>query len=153
MSPLRPFSRFGRFSLVGLVGATLQLLLISLFAKCLRMPMVAATPLAVELVLLHNFAWHERFTWRDRGFESLRQTAIRLCRFHAANGLISLLGNTGLLYSLVDRLNAPVLPSTIAAILVCSLPNFFLADRWVFSAPVRASSTHAPQRRIFSQPS
>jgi hypothetical protein len=57
----------------------------------------------------------------------------RLWRFHAGNGLTSLAGNTVLTYCLVDRLRVPVLPSAMGAIVICSLINFFIADRWVYT--------------------
>jgi putative flippase GtrA len=58
--------------------------------------------------------------------------ALRLWRFHAGNGLVSLAGNTALMYCLVERLKAPVLPAAMGAIVICSLANFLIADRWVF---------------------
>jgi putative flippase GtrA len=129
----RLLARLGKFNLVGLLGAALQLLLLFGLTKCLHMAAVAATPVAVEIVVLHNFAWHERFTWRDRQPTSIRQRAARLWRFHAGNGLTSLLGNTVLVYFLVERLRAPMLPAAIGAIILCSVINFFVADRWVYT--------------------
>jgi putative flippase GtrA len=127
-------ARFGRFNLVGLLGAALQVLLFDLLMKRWGLPEVAAMPVAVEIVLLHNFFWHERFTWRDRGLAGLRPRAIRLCRFHASNGLISLAGNTVLTYYLVEKLKAPALPSALAAIALCAPVNFLLSDQWIFKS-------------------
>jgi putative flippase GtrA len=124
--------RFGRFNLVGLMGAAWQLLLIWALTKRLHVAAFVATAIAVEIVVLHNFAWHERFTWADRHAGGIRQSAIRLVRFHAGNGLVSLIGNTILMYWLVERLNAPVPLSALVAILICSLANFLIADRWVY---------------------
>ena len=124
--------RFGRFSLVGLMGAVLQLVLVFLLTKRFGVFSNAATLIAVEITILHNFIWHERFTWRHRGPIKSRQLARRLCRFHAANGLVSLAGNAILMYCLVERLKAPILPAALAAIILCSLVNFLIADRWVF---------------------
>ncbi len=132
-SARQPWLRFGRFNLVGLLGAALQLLLLWLLTECFHAPAAAATSLAVEIVVLHNFVWHERFTWRDRRPKSIGQTLGRLWRFHAGNGLISLFGNTVLTYFLVERLKTPILPSAIGAIALCSLVNFLLADRWVYA--------------------
>jgi putative flippase GtrA len=128
----RQFARFGRFNSVGVLGAALQMLLFDLLMKGLHVPEVAATPIAVEIVVIHNFFWHERFTWRDRGPMGLRQRAIRLWRFHAGNGLISLAGNTVLTHCLVEQFKAPVLPSALASIAVCAPVNFLVADRWVY---------------------
>jgi len=124
--------RFGRFSLVGFIGAILQLTLVWLLTECFGVLSTAAMVVAVEITILHNFAWHERFTWGNRGLKSSRQLALRLWRFHAGNGLVSLAGNTALMYCLVERLKAPVLPAAMGAIVICSLANFLIADRWVF---------------------
>lgn len=132
---LRQCARFARFSLAGVLGGALQVLLFDLLIKCVHLPGVAATPIAVELVLLNNFFWHERFTWRDRDPAGTLQRAVRLWRFHAGNALVSLAGNTGLTYVLVELLKAPVLPSAAAAIAVCAPINFLLADRWVYRRP------------------
>jgi putative flippase GtrA len=87
----------------------------------------------VEIAVLHNFIWHERFTWRDRAPAGPSQIVFRLCRFHAANGLISVCGNTAVTYALVERLHAPA-PLAAAAAIVCCMPlNFLFADRWVFA--------------------
>ena len=131
----RLLARLGKFNLVGLLGAALQLLLLYVLTKCFHISAIAATPMAVEIVVLHNFAWHERFTWRDRPLNSIRQRIARLWRFHVGNGLISVLGNTALAYCLVERLKAPVVPSAMGAIVICSLINFFVADRWVYTTP------------------
>ena len=93
---------------------------------------VVAAAIAVEVVLLNNFFWHERFTWGDRRPVGLRTRLLRLARFHAANGFVSLAGNTALVWFLVQELRAPALVSALAAIAVCAPINFLLADRWVY---------------------
>ena len=125
-------SRFGRYSLVGFIGAILQLMLVCVLTKSFGVLSTVATLVAVEITILHNFTWHEHFTWGNRGPKSSRRLALRLWRFHAGNGLVSLAGNTMLMYCLVERLQAPVLPAAMGAIVFCSLVNFLIADRWVF---------------------
>ncbi len=128
----RLVARLGKFNLVGLLGAALQLLLLYVLTKGLLISTIAATPIAVEIVVLHNFVWHEGFTWRDRELKTRRRRIARLWRFHVGNGFISVFGNTALVYCLVERLKAPVAPSALAAIVICSLINFLVADRWVY---------------------
>jgi len=127
---MRQALRFGKFQLVGLMGTAVQLLLFWLLGK--RLPEVAAMPLAVEAALLHNFLWHERFTWRDRRFPGLPQRAARLFRFHAGNGVFSIAANTLLTWGFVEWLHLPAFPSALAAIVLCAPANFLLADSWVF---------------------
>lgn len=124
--------RFSRFSAIGLLGCGLQVLLFHVLLRGLHLPGVAAAAIAVEIVLLHNFLWHERFTWRDRRTAGRWQRARRLWRFHAANGLVSLAGNTVLIYWLVERFRLLPILSSLIAIATCALFNFLLADRCVF---------------------
>ena len=123
-------ARFGRFNLVGLMGAALQLLLLDLLVECCGLSAVVAAPIAVETAVLHNFFWHERFTWRNQG--APHQRAVRLWRFHAGNGLISIGGNTLLTYCLSHQLQAPPLASAVIAISLCSPINFLVADFWIY---------------------
>src|SRR5271170_3694977 len=112
--------RFVRFALVGFVGAVLQLLVILLLTKHFGKFSAVATPVAVEIAILHNFIWHECFTWSGRCPKGLRQLVLRLGRFHVGNGLISLGGNTIFMYWLVERLQAPVVPTAIGGIALFS---------------------------------
>ena len=122
--------RFLRFNGVGLVGFALQLALLALLLR-LGLNYLAATAIAVELTVLHNFAWHERWTWRDRPAGAAGR-ARRLWRFHASNGLISLAGNLLLMRLLVGLLGLPALPANLLAVLLCALVNFTASDRFVF---------------------
>jgi putative flippase GtrA len=120
--------RFTKFALVGCLGAALQLSALTLLTK--HLPTLFATIISVELAILHNFLWHERYTWPDR---ATYNTFRRLLRLHLANGLVSLSGNTLLIYCLVTRLHLPTLPSALVAIGMCSLINFAFIDKWVYS--------------------
>ena len=122
--------RFLRFNGVGVLGFALQLGVLALLLRA-GVHYLAATALAVELAVLHNFAWHERWTWRDRPAESGGRTA-RLWRFHAANGLISLAGNLLLMRLLVGLLDMPPVPANLLSVLLCALVNFTASDRFVF---------------------
>ena len=130
--------RFLKFNGVGVLGFALQLALLALLLR-LGLNYLAATAIAVELTVLHNFAWHERWTWRDRPAGAGPSTRLgagtragRLWRFHASNGLISLAGNLLLMRLLVGLLGLPVLSSNLLAVLLCALVNFTASDRFVF---------------------
>ncbi len=56
------YARLARFYLVGLIAATLQLLLLRLLTACFPLHAAIPTPLAGEIIVLHNFIWHQRFT-------------------------------------------------------------------------------------------
>ena len=58
--------RVSRFLTVGAIGFVLQLGTLTLLTQAVGWPYEPATALAVALAVLHNFWWHERWTWRDR---------------------------------------------------------------------------------------
>jgi putative flippase GtrA len=124
-------SRFFRFNGVGAIGLAVQLGVLAVLLR-LGLHYVVATALAVEAAVLHNFLWHERWTWRDRpAAGSLRVE--RLWRFHALNGLVSLTGNLVLMRIFVGVFGMSPLPANLCAVLVCALVNFTASDRVVFS--------------------
>src|SRR5438477_12967275 len=78
--------RWLKFNAVGLLGVGLQLAVLAVLVGRLGMDYLPATALAVESALLHNFLWHERFTWADRTPAALGGWVRRLIWFHAASG-------------------------------------------------------------------
>ena len=130
--------RWVKFNLVGAGGMVVQLAALAVFNRVARGHYLFATAAAIELTLLHNFAWHARFTWCDR----LEESAIfsQLLRFHLSNGVVSLLGNLVLMWILVQEARLPLLVSNALAILCCSTLNFVLADRWAFAQKTNAGN-------------
>jgi putative flippase GtrA len=128
--------RWGKFNLVGAGGVVGQLALLAVFNRLAPGHYLVATAAAVEITLLHNFAWHVRYTWRDRRDGSA--LIVRLLRFHLANGMVSFSGNVALMRLLVGYGHLPVLAANGIAIVCCSIVNFALSDLWAF-ARVRSS--------------
>ena len=119
--------RWLKFSAVGLIGVGVQLAVLATLTK-FGLNYLLATAVAVEIALLHNYAWHRRWTWADREARSGR-----LLRFHLANGLVSLISNLVWMRVLTGVLGVPAVPANLAAITVTSLLNFVLGERWVFT--------------------
>jgi len=123
-----------KFNAVGIIGVVVQLLVLAILKTALGMNYLIATVLAVEAAILHNFVWHERWTWIERT-KTVRGRFKRLLRFNTANGLISLLGNVGMMWLLVSKFQLHYLLSNLLAVIVCSLINFLVSDRLVFNSP------------------
>ncbi len=120
---------FLRFNLVGIIGFAVQLALL-LTLEGAGLPVALATGLAVEATVLHNFVWHERWTWAGA---TAGTRWGRLVRFHLSNGLISLAGTPMLTASLAHA-GAPLVLANLVAVLTCALLNFTTAHVWVFCA-------------------
>ncbi len=121
--------RWLKFNVVGVAGFVVQLGLLWLFTRVLGIHYLLATTLAVEIVVLHNFVWHEVWTWRGLAVEDRWR---RLVRFHLANGFVSIVSNVMLTWMLKDGLHLPLLAANAGAVVMTALLNFALAAVWVF---------------------
>jgi putative flippase GtrA len=126
--------RLSRFLAVGLVGFLVQIAALAALTSLAHWTWLPATLVSVELAVIHNFLWHERWTWIDRTDVPPALSALfaRLLRFHVANGLISIAGNAALMSWLVGVLALPAIPANALAVGTMSVLNFVMADRWVF---------------------
>ena len=128
------FIRWIKFNAVGMLGVGVQLAMLTLLTK-VGVYYLIATTLAVEAAVLHNFLWHERYTWRDRTQSAQGAGGLhRLLRFHLTNGLLSLTGNVLLMRLLAGVLHLPLMAANMLCIVTCSLANFAMSHSLVFRA-------------------
>lgn len=120
------------FNSVGAMGIVVQMSVLWALTREFRMGYLAATGLAVEAAVLHNFFWHERWTWADRIKGRQNGLMRRLICFHITNGMLSLAGNIVLMFLFVKNLDMHYLPANALAITLCSLFTFAAGDRIVF---------------------
>jgi len=90
--------------------------------------------MAVETAVLHNYAWHELWTWRDRRSpgDGCRAIAWRLLRFHLGNGLVSMLSNLLLMRFFVGSAGMKVMPANLLSIAITAVANFLIGEFFVF---------------------
>jgi len=128
-----------KFNLVGLLGLALQTGALFVFTRATpRVGYLAATAMAVELAVLNNFVWHQRWTWKDRPSSTRRETLQRLVKFNVTTGLVSIIGNLVLMSVLVGRVGLPIIGANLVTVTACSLLSFFLADRIAFAFQAEA---------------
>ena len=130
----RLLRRLLKFHMVGVIGIGVQLCFLFLFRTALHLNYLLATALAVECAVLHNFLWHEHFTWSDRNSIGNSGPLQRLLRFNLSTGLISIVGNLALMRLLVGSLHLQYMLANILTIGACSLLNFWASDQVVFQA-------------------
>jgi putative flippase GtrA len=136
----RTFFRWMKFNTVGGIGIGVQLAALAVLRSWLKLNYLLATGLAVEIAVIHNFVWHERFTWADRPAARLAHSLIRLAKFNASNGAVSIVGNLLLMRLLVGKLKFNYVVSNCVAIVACSLLNFLLGDRFVFEEQAKPAA-------------
>jgi dolichol-phosphate mannosyltransferase len=120
-----------RFTAVGGVGVVVQLIVLGFLKTELHLHYLLATGLAVEFTVLHNYLWHDQFTWVDRRPE---QRFMRALKFNLTTGLSSMGGNVALMALFVGSMHMRYLVANTLTIAVCAAVNFLVSDRFVFRA-------------------
>lgn len=130
-SQSKPIStlRWLKFNAVGAGGIVVQLVTLAVLKSALKMDYLFATALAVEAAVVHNYFWHERFTWLDRRDAN---SWLRFAKFNLTTGVFSIIGNILLMRAFVAAAHLNYFVANILTIATCSLANFFVSDRFVF---------------------
>ena len=135
--------RWLAFSSVGTMGFGVQFVTLLVLAGWFELNYLLATALAVEIAILHNFLWHQRWTWADRGTMTTRHMAERLLRFNAGTSVTSIGGNLGLMWVFVSMFDIHYAVANVMAVLSLSVVNYLFCDRLVFRL-VQLPGTCAP---------
>jgi putative flippase GtrA len=122
--------RWVKFNAVGALGIFVQLMMLAILKGGLGLNYLGATALAVETTVLHNFVWHQRFTWSNRPSSFWLG---RLAKFNLTNGAISILGNLAAMRVLAGSLGLNYFVANLLSIAICSLVNFLVSDWFVFT--------------------
>ena len=122
--------RFARFVIAGTGGFIVQIGMLAVLHSVLGVNYLVATAIAVEAAILANFAWHYRWTWRDRAGSWRDQ----LVRFNALNAITSIFGSIFLTAVFVEVVGLQVVSANIASVAALSVINFIGANTLVFRA-------------------
>lgn len=124
--------RWLKFNFVGGIGIGVQVASLFVLKGVFHIDYLAATSIAVEAAVVHNFAWHEQFTWADRVHPSWRTSIPRFLRFNLTTGAVSILGNLAMMRVLVGVGHINYLVANAFAIALSSIANFLVSDAWIF---------------------
>jgi putative flippase GtrA len=130
---MKVLERFARFNAVGALGIGVQLTVLWVLADLWGVAYLPATVAAVGAAVVHNFLWHQRWTWRDRRRRGLA-ALVAFTRFLGTNGVISIGGNVGVMFVLVGGAGMNSLMANVIAIATTGLLNFAMSDAFVFEA-------------------
>ncbi|HLZ40893.1 MAG TPA: GtrA family protein [Candidatus Sulfotelmatobacter sp.] len=131
--PVTPkFVRWWKFNFVGAIGIGVQFAVLFLLKSVVGFNYLFATAVAVETAVVHNFIWHEQFTWSDRVQPSWERSLPRFLRFNLTNGAVSIVGNLALMRVMVGQGHMNYLLANAIAITLCSIANFLVSEEWVF---------------------
>ena len=150
------------FNAVGTMGVAVQLLVLVALTGMLGFDYRVATVLAVEAAILHNFFWHERWTWGDRGAGAGSGAGgrwARLAWFNLVTGTLSIAANVVFTALYAETFGVHYVLANLMAIASCSLLTFIANDRFVFrrsaatgAAPAGTEPAAAGPARAVAEP-
>ena len=135
--------RFLRFGVVGAAGVAVNLGIYALLRHVAGQPDFVCRVLAIEVAILHNFAWHSRWVWADRQHGAPR-LATQLLRYHLGtlfSSYVVTLAAGWLLLQVLPEMPLRETASHLGGIACGMVSNFLLADGWVFARARRAPTT------------
>ena len=130
--------RLLKFSVAGLAGFVVQVAALWLLVTFTTLHYVVATAVAVEVAILVNFVWHERWTWQDRPSATCRERYSRLMRYNAMTAITSIAGSVIVTTLLVESLSISPVVANIISVVALGALNFAGAETLVFRAGVGA---------------
>ena len=139
VDPVGTLRRWWMFNAVGGMGIGVQLLTLGALADGLGLDYRLATALAVLAAVLHNFVWHEHWTWGDRCAGG-RGRWRRLGSFALVNGTLSIAGNVLFTSLYVTAFDIHHVPANLLAIATCSIANFLASHHVVFRAAAKPAA-------------
>jgi putative flippase GtrA len=120
------------FNSVGAMGIGVQITVLWVLASVFQIGYLPATGLAVEAAIVHNFLWHEHWTWADRKKQCSGGALKRFLYFHMANGAISLVGNLIFMQVFVEIFALHYMVSNLLSVVICSALNFVAGNSLVY---------------------
>ena len=130
MTPLAV--RWLKFNVVGALGIVVQMGAFALLFSALHLNYMVATALAVETAVLHNFVWHELYTWKHLPRGAARDVALAPGALPRRQRRDFHPRQPGPDAPVRRRPAHPSLRSQRLAIALCSLLNFAASEWFVF---------------------
>jgi putative flippase GtrA len=131
--------RLLKFNTVSALGMVVHLGSLALMTHIFQTHYALAATIAVELAVLHNFAWHWRWTWADRRSSGNTCMSHALLRFNLSTGIVSIGGNLAFVNLFSGVLGWDPVISGMLSIVPTAVVNYLFSDRWVFLCVVRQS--------------
>lgn len=126
-------TRVASFAVVGVSGIAVNMGVLWILTHFANIHYALASPIAIELSILNNFIWNDRFTWRGR--RRARKLSIwkGLLRFNIVSWIAGSM-NWLLLIFFTEVAGIYYLWANLMAIAIAAAINFILNEKWTFKA-------------------
>lgn len=124
--------RIINFQLVALGGTLVNMSVLWVLKGRLHLPIVLSGACAIELAILHNFAWHYFRTWRERVDHTVPDYFKRLIRYNGITASIDFLVNLTVLWVLTKYFDVYYLHANMIGMLGGPILKFLANEYLIF---------------------
>jgi dolichol-phosphate mannosyltransferase len=125
--------RFLKFCLVGGSGILVNMFFFWIFYKKLEIYSLFASFLAIQIAILNNFIWNDKWTWREKRKPGIKNFFKRLGKFAITSNLTSASGNLLGIWFFLNILKWHYLFANFLAISLGVILNFLINHYWTYS--------------------
>ncbi len=126
--------RLFRFGIVGGFGVIVNMGVYAILHDIVGIYDMMAGAIAIELSILNNFVFNDRWTFRDRAHGGLRLWFKKCFAFHLSSGIVAMFAQLLTLFVLTrygglhdwDKL------AYFIGIALGALANYFICNKWIF---------------------
>jgi len=120
------------FHLIAWLGTLVNLAVLWLTHGVLKMPLLIAGALAIEVAIIHNFTGHYFITWKDRTKRSPGNYFNLLLRYNIVTASIDFVVNLGILWLLNHFLGVHYMAASVAGQILGPLFKLLANEYLVF---------------------
>lgn len=123
--------RLTSFGIVGVSGIFVNMGILWIITHYANIHYALASPFAIELSIINNFIWNDRYTWHGRRYAHQHSFWYGLLRFNLVSWIAGTI-NWLLLVTFTEGLGLYYLLANLLAIGIASAINFVLNEKWTF---------------------
>ncbi|MCX6600919.1 MAG: GtrA family protein [bacterium] len=124
--------RGGKFMAVAWLGMVVNTACLFLFKGILRIPIIPAGLMAIEIAIVHNFIWLRHWAWRDRTNGNHSSFFRQLLLYNLFTGAVDILANLSILWSLSTLFSVHYLLANALGMIAGPFIKFWVNEKIVF---------------------